>query len=555
MRPSMKPFGVLLLVAVLGVPIVVTADLPDAPDRAEGDGPFTRLVIHGATLIDGTGAPPIGPMTIVVEGNRITDIQSAGTPGLEVGSAPEVGADDKLIDATGMFVLPGLVDTHGHVGAGEQQGSHQEYVFKLWMGHGITTVVDPGAPSGLDKVVRASRRSAANEITAPRLQAYAAIAATTPDEGRAEVAELQSRGATGLKIFQLAPDVQAAVLEAAQARGMRTTQHHTQMGVARMNALDTARLGLTSMQHWYGLPEALFTDRTVQHFPPEFNYSNEQHRFGEAGRLWRQAAPPFSDHWNAVMDELLALDFTLSPTFVAYEATRDLHRARRLEWHEEYTLPAQWRFYEPSRVNHGAFWFEWSTEHELAWRDNYRPWMAFVNEYKNRGGRVTVGSDSGYLYNLFGFGTIREMELLREAGFHPLEVIRSATMYGAEVLGVDDEVGTVEVGKLADLIVLDENPLPNLKTLYGIGAIRLDEHDRAQRVGAVRYTIKDGIVYDARALLADVRRAVREAKDREGFEITQPGKASPSPQITSPSSGVARSNRSSEKASTGSPQR
>ena len=58
------------------------------------------------------------------------------------------------------------------------------------------------------------------------------------------------------------------------------------------------------MEHWYGLPEALFNDRTVQDYPLDYNYQNEQHRFGEAGRLWTQAAEPYSDHWNEVMDEL-----------------------------------------------------------------------------------------------------------------------------------------------------------------------------------------------------------------------------------------------------------
>ena len=71
----------------------------------------------------------------------------------------------------------------------------------------------------------------------------------------------------------------------------------------------------------------------------------------------------------------------------------------------------------------------------MAWRENYQLWMQFVNEYKNRGGKVSVGSDSGYIYNLYGFGYIQEMELLREAGFTPLEVIHAATQVGAETLG------------------------------------------------------------------------------------------------------------------------
>jgi hypothetical protein len=300
--------------------------------------------------------------------------------------------------------------------------------------------------------------------------------------------------------------------------------------VARVNVLDSARWGLTTMEHWYGLPEALFTDRTVQNYPLDYNYADESHRFGQAGRLWNQAAPPYSEHWNKVMDELLALDFTLDPTLTIYEASRDLLRARRAEWHDLYTLPSLWDFYTPSRKAHGSYWFYWTTEDEVAWKENYRLWMTFLNEYKNRGGRVTTGSDSGYIYKLYGFDYIRELELLREAGFHPLEVIRSATLYGAQALGLDKDIGSVEPGKLADLVVVEENPLANLGIFYGTGAIKLNDKNEPVRVGGVRFTIKDGIVYDARKLLADVRRIVQEAKDKAGRPVLyqpgmEPGKA------------------------------
>jgi predicted amidohydrolase YtcJ len=200
-------------------------------------------------------------------------------------------------------------------------------------------------------------------------------------------------------------------------------------------------------------------------------------------------------------------------------------RARRAEWHEEHTLPSLWRFYQPSRKAHGSYWFYWTTEDEVAWRENYRLWMAFVNEYKNRGGSVTTGSDSGFIYKLYGFDYVRELELLREAGFHPLEVLRAATLKGAEALGRAKDVGSVEVGKKADLVVLSKNPLAHLGSLYGTGAIELDAKNEPVRVGGVRYTIKDGIVYDAKRLLEDVRRIVAEAKAKEGFTLLQPGVA------------------------------
>jgi len=149
--------------------------------------------------------------------------------------------------------------------------------------------------------------------------------------------------------------------------------------------------------------------------------------------------------------------------------------------------------------------------------------MTFIREYKNRGGRVTAGSDSGFIYQLYGFAYIRELELLREAGFHPLEVIRSATLNGAEALGMEDEIGTVEVGKLADFVVIEENPLRNLKVLYGTGAIKLTEDNEVVRVGGVKYTVKDGVVYDAKQLLEDVKIMVEKQKAKEKFEIEQPG--------------------------------
>jgi hypothetical protein len=199
-------------------------------------------------------------------------------------------------------------------------------------------------------------------------------------------------------------------------------------------------------------------------------------------------------------------------------------RARRAEWHEDYTLPSLWDFFAPSREAHGSYWFDWSTADEIAWRDNFSRWMTFVNEYKNRGGRVTTGSDSGYIYKLYGFGYVEELELRQEAGFHPLEVVRAATLSGAEALGRAHEIGSVEPGKLADLVVVPENPLANFKVLLGTGHIRVTPENEVVRVGGVRWTIKDGIVYDAPALLSDVREIVRAAKEEAGRpELLQPG--------------------------------
>ena len=485
-----------------------------------------QLILRGATLINSTGAPPLGPVDIVIENNIITKIQNVGYPGVPINSSrrPKLTNGGVEIDCEGSYILPGFIDTHGHIG-GRSQGANPEYVFNLWMAHGITTIREPGGSLSQNLKLELKNKSSKNEIIAPRIISFSTFNSRvkSPDEAREWVRKNAKEGSDGIKFFGAPPEIMEAAIKENKKIGLRSTAHHAQLNVVKWNVLNSARAGLTSMEHWYGLPEALFNNRIIQNYPPNYNYQNEQDRFEEAGKLWAQAAEPFSDHWNNVMNELISLDFTISPTLNIYEASRDLHRARRAEWHDDYTLPSLWGFYAPSRISHGSYWHYWGTEQEVAWKENYRLWMIFLNEFKNRGGRVTVGSDSGFIYQLYGFAYVRELELLREAGFHPLEVIQSATLNGAETLGIEKFTGSVEVGKFADLIVIDENPLENLKVLYGTGAIKLDDDNNVTRVGGVKYTIKDGIVYDAKKLLLKVKNMVDLAKKEAGYKIKQPG--------------------------------
>ena len=267
----------------------------------------------------------------------------------------------------------------------------------------------------------------------------------------------------------------------------------------------------------------MYEKHDVQPWPDDMNYNDEQHRFGQVARQWKLVKPR-GKKWKHLLKEFKELDVTLDPTMTIYSAGRDVMRARNADFHEDYTLPSMWEFYTPSRVSHGSYFFDWTTWDEVAWRNFYRVWMMFLNDYKNMGGRVTTGSDSGFIYKLYGFGTIDEMELLQEAGFHPLEVIRAATMHGAETLhkplGKPIVFGVVRAGMLADMLIVDENPIQNLKVLYGTGAVRLnDETGKPERVGGVKYTIKDGIVFDAEELRADVRAMVRKEKREMGDRI------------------------------------
>jgi hypothetical protein len=495
-----------------------------AQDRTLGEGPYSRLILRNVTVIDGTGSPPQGPVDLVIENNRISAIHLIGSPTarLQGSSRPEAGPGGHEMDLTGHYVMPGLFDCHGHIGSPNKTPSAQ-YVYNLWLAHGVTSVRDPGCfRNGLDFTRREAKRSEGNEIVAPRIWPYVGFGEEreepfrTPDEAKEWVASVAKRGAAGVKFFGYRPDIFAAAIAECNQLGLGSACHHAQTYVAQTNALTTARWGLSSIEHWYGLPEALFVDRRVQHFPLDYNYEDEQMRFHQSGRLWLQAAEPGSRRWDEVISELVSLGTAIDPTFEVYIGTRDAERVRAFPWHADYTAPQLWDFWKPSRSSHGSVFYDWSTEMEVAWRHNYRRWMTFINDFHHAGGRVTLGTDAGSIYKLWGFGTVEEMELLREAGLHPLEIINAATLAAAELVGVGDQLGSITAGKLADLLVIDENPLANLKVLYGNGRLRLMDNGALERAGGVKYTVKDGIIYSAPQLLERVRDEVKEERAKRG---------------------------------------
>ena len=498
----------------------LAAQMESVPDRSaqEGEGPFEKLLIRGATVIEGTGAPPAGPIDILVEGNRITALYPGGAP------KDEARTVQRVIDAKGMYVLPGFVDTHGHNGD-PAKAPQPSYGYKLWLAHGVTTVrgvsfyFGPGKPDLSD-----ARRSAANTIVAPRLIPYAVFGdkwsggnPDTPAKAREWVRWAKTQGYWGIKFFNSAtPAVLEAALDEAKRQQMGTVAHLAQTGVAEVNARKAVELGLGGATHFYGHFESLLKEG-LPYYPEDYNYFDEQARFGWVARLAPQAVEPGSEKWDDYVDALVESGVTLSPTFNIYSASRDVMAAKTRDWHEKYSLPSLMEFYAPSATNHGSYYKDWTSEDETAWRNFYSKWFKLTNDFHDRGGRVTAGSDPGYIYQTWGFAYIGELEMLREAGLSPLAVIRAATIDGAreiyEPRGQEPPMGRIAVGQLADLVIVPENPLANLKVLYGTGHTRLNyETGAIEQVGGVRWTIKDGIVYDAPALLADVARMVEEQR-------------------------------------------
>jgi imidazolonepropionase-like amidohydrolase len=486
----------LALLAAMVVLLGAVSALPAQSRGVEHGQRYDRLVIRNVVVIDGKGTPARGPQDIVVEGNKIAAVRGANT-------RPDAYKNEKhVLDGTGMYLLPGLINSHVHI-QDERAGVPQpfEYEYKVWLSCGITTVRDVGSDTAKTLVER--RKSQEGTIVAPRLYIYMVAGGATPEEGRKAVRAIKEQGGDGVKIFGMDRDIMAAIVDESKKLGLMVAHH---VGVEETDARDVAAFGVSTLEHWYGIPDAAL--KGSQNFPPSYNYNNESDRFRWAGRLWREADPVKLD---AVLTEMIAKGVAWIPTFSTYEACRDMTRARNLPWFKEYLHPTLEDYFKPSPARHGAFSWGWSTEDEIAWKENYRIWMKAVRDFADKGGLVGAGDDAGFIYTLYGFTYLSELELLQEAGFHPIDVIQCATGNNAKIMGLESELGRVRQGFLADLILIDENPLANLKYLYPTGVLDIKDGKDVIR-GGIKWTIKDGIVYSTPKLMQDVKDMVSKAR-------------------------------------------
>jgi len=489
-HPRIIPFisAVLLLVSM---PAALLAQ-PESGTTAVHGQRYDRLLIRNVYVIDGNGTPTTGPTNVIVAGDRIESVGGRGG-----------GNVDAVIDGAGRYLLPGLINSHVHL-QDNRAGIHQpfQYELNIWLACGITTVRDVGSDRA--KALELREQSERGEIAAPRILLYMRGSGGTEEEGRESVRQAMEAGADGIKISSMDREAVAGVLSEAKELGLRVAHH---VGVEDNDAWDDIAGGATSIEHWYGIPDAAIPYGS-QRFPPEYNYSNELDRFRWAGRLFKEADP---EKLSRVLQAMVDADVAWVPTLSIYEACRNVMAAQNQPWFEDYLHPALEEYFTPSLDRHASFFLEWTTEDEVEWRNNYQLWFKALREFAERGGTIGAGDDAGFIYRIYGFGLIWELELFQEAGFHPLDVIRHATGNNAKILGMESEIGRVKRGYKADLILVDGNPLRNLKVLYptGTGIYESGEHRMG---GSAIWTIKDGICYEGSVLMEEVRQMVSEAR-------------------------------------------
>ncbi len=448
----------------------------------------TRLAIVGATLIDGSGGAPRQDSIVVTTGDRITHVGSSReTPALD-------GAT--VVDGRGKFLIPGLTDMHVHVYTREKW--HPE----LYLAAGVTSTLDLGGQLPDISAYRAmvdagSRPGPRTFFTGPMLEegdVFAGFASFSRhvDAGRveAEVDALADAGVDGIKLYiTVRPDTARRACLRAHARGLPVFMHqHATWGA------EAAEAGVDSVEHLnvFGAlaPRELWPPDPGRLTPFEYG-----------GWLWSWLADldPRADHVRRLYDALIAAGTVLDPTLVL-SASRpgalgddvgdtsmdDPERTPLLS-----ALPAAvadeliGRWKERRTAATGA-----SARAKDRTRRAWETMLALVGGFHRAGGRVMAGTDCPNVAVVSGFSLHRELELLVRAGLSPMDALLAATRYPAERLGKADRLGTITPGRASDMVVLDANPLADIRNTR-----------RIERV------ISRGVVHEPEALLAAARAA------------------------------------------------
>jgi len=420
------------------------------------------LVINHVTVIDMTGAPPRTNMTVVIQADRIKQIGSSDHIRIPRGS--------QIIDARGSFLIPGLWDMHVHF-------TEVARTFPMFIANGVTGVRNVGGD--LEQLLKWRAAVAAGKLLGPRIVTCGPIvdgpdpAAHGPtivvanaDEGRKAVDDLKARGADCIKVYDRLPrDAYFAIIDEARKKQIPVVGHVP----LSISSLEASAAGQASIEHLgnffesaTSLGSALYKDETPVKDPSEFprriaargmrmldTYDEQRaHEILAAfvrNRTWQ--VPTLETKWTQTyIDDL----FSKGDYRLKYIPAADLQW-----WSPEKNFFARYRTVEYIAYKKRLF------ERELQ----------LVGDMHRAGVRFMTGTDLSGAYVFAGFSVHHEMELLVRAGLTPLEALQASTTNPAIFLGEEKTLGTVEVGKTANLVLIEANPLTDIRNTQRIKAV------------------------------------------------------------------------------------
>ncbi len=432
-------------------------------------------------VIDGTGAAPIEDQTVVISDGKIKSISpSANT---------SVPSNAKVIDLTGYSILPGLVGMHNHLffpeGGSPPMYSNMGITFpRLYLALGVTTIrttgsVTPFADLEIKKLIDKGRMLGPKmHITAPYLEGRGAFTPvmhelTGPDDARRMVNFWADEGATSFKAYMNISRAElSAAVEEAHKRGLKVTGHLCSIGFR-----EAAEIGIDNLEHGLMVDSEFVPDKKPDQCPAGSAVSNSLKQLDLNSDAVKQTIQTLVSKKVAITSTLPVFEAAGVPlTQSGIGAASALLNPRVLN---VMSTDARVR-YLTSRARVSA---------DNGYAALLRKAMDFERTFVQAGGLLIAGLDpTGNGGVVAGFGDHREVELLVEAGFTPLEAIKIASLNGAKFLGEDSRVGSIAVGKQADLMVVKGNPAANI---YDIEKVEI--------------VFKDGVGYDTEKLIQSVQ--------------------------------------------------
>ncbi len=383
------------------------------------------VAIIGATLIDGRGGLPISNAVVIVRGDKIA---AAGKR-----NSTKIPSEAEVFAATGKVLLPGLIDSHFHI--------ERDYELpRLVLSHGVTSVRDPGQWIEVYDPIRRSTLPQPRCFVAgphldcpPHAHPQDAFAVTNADDTRRAVDRFVDEGASVIKVYYRLPlELIGVACEAAHRRGLPVTAH-----LELVNAGDAIRAGLDGVEHVTSFGTALAEPDEAEHFRKAVAEDNEARRKARY-ELWSRLDLRASPRVRPLLDLMVKRQVFLSPTLAVFEKRRG---------------------------DRGV------TEVEARGFENM---LEFARMCHRAGARIVVGSHSVVPKAERGWAYQRELELLAECGLTPMEIITAATQTNAEFFRASTRLGTIEPGKLADLVLLDDDPLKDIRALHRVGRVMLN---------------------------------------------------------------------------------
>ena len=416
------------------------------------------IAIEGGTLIDGTGSSPLHGVTILIEGNRIREIDRQGE------LIPPSGA--RVISATGKYIIPGLIDSHVHY--------RHPWLHRLYLANGVTTVRDMGGQ--VDRVLTLREELTVGNILGPRMVVSGmainpgSVKAMGVSSAQEMARKLVEAGVDGIKITGYTTRELEEVVEVAHANGLLVYGHTGPKVDGRApGALLAIEAGLDGVEHAYGILEDSMGQ--AMELPSDFDPSIRDHLFRYwYGRMHRNFD---TDKAETLIQSMVQSNVYFAPTLVNIN-----RNARTLQDLEANPLLRYILEGEPTTMA------SFGEEERREWSSTMVRMKEVTRRFQQAGGLLIAGTDSANAATLPGWSLHWEMELFVEAGISPMEALQAATLNNAKVLRMDQELGTVQAGKYADLVILDDDPLEDIRNTQKIHRV-----------------IKDGIVLDPQDLL------------------------------------------------------